>query len=187
MKLIIIFGPQAVGKMTVGQELEKITDLKLFYNHMTMDAISSFFPIESATNARLKTLFRLEIFKEIAKSNLKGVVFTYVWKLEKKHNEKFIKKVVDIFEGVGGDVYFIELEANQKERMRRNKTANRLRNKPSKRNIALSEKSLLEFDKFYEMNTKQGGRFKNKNYLKIDNTNLRPKEVAEKIVKYFEL
>jgi hypothetical protein len=25
MKFVLIFGPQAVGKMTVGQELEKIT------------------------------------------------------------------------------------------------------------------------------------------------------------------
>lgn len=30
MKLVIIVGPQAVGKMTVGQELAKATDLKLF-------------------------------------------------------------------------------------------------------------------------------------------------------------
>lgn len=28
MNLVIIFGPLAVGKMTVGQELEKITALK---------------------------------------------------------------------------------------------------------------------------------------------------------------
>ncbi len=34
MKFVHIFGPQAVGKMTVGQELVKITDLKLFHNHM---------------------------------------------------------------------------------------------------------------------------------------------------------
>jgi shikimate kinase len=32
MKFIIIFGPQAVGKMTVGHELEKTTKLKLFHN-----------------------------------------------------------------------------------------------------------------------------------------------------------
>ena len=43
MKFILIFGPQAVGKMTVGQELEKLTDLKTFHNHMTIDLVSSFF------------------------------------------------------------------------------------------------------------------------------------------------
>ena len=30
MKFILIFGPQAVGKMTVGQELAKLTDLNFF-------------------------------------------------------------------------------------------------------------------------------------------------------------
>lgn len=31
------FDLQAVGKMIVGQELEKITELELFHNHMTID------------------------------------------------------------------------------------------------------------------------------------------------------
>ena len=43
MKLVILFGPQAVGKMTVGQELAKQTGLKLFHNHMTIDLVSNFF------------------------------------------------------------------------------------------------------------------------------------------------
>ena len=43
MKLVIIFGPHAVGKMTVGQELSKITGLKLFHNHMTIDIVSDLF------------------------------------------------------------------------------------------------------------------------------------------------
>lgn len=39
MSLVIIFGPQAVGKMTVGHALEDITDLKLFHNHMTIELV----------------------------------------------------------------------------------------------------------------------------------------------------
>jgi len=34
VKFVILFGPLAVGKMTVGQELGKITNLTLFHNHM---------------------------------------------------------------------------------------------------------------------------------------------------------
>lgn len=40
MKFVMIFGPQAVGKMTVGKELQKITELKLFHNHMTIDLLA---------------------------------------------------------------------------------------------------------------------------------------------------
>jgi len=36
MKFVIIFGPPAVGKMSVGHELANLTGLKLFHNHMTM-------------------------------------------------------------------------------------------------------------------------------------------------------
>lgn len=42
MELVILFGPQAVGKMTVGQELAKQTGFKLFHNHMTIDLVSNF-------------------------------------------------------------------------------------------------------------------------------------------------
>jgi shikimate kinase len=69
-KLIIIFGPQAVGKMTVGQELEKITDLKLFHNHMTIDLVSEFFEYGTKQAKRLVKLFRNEIFEEVSKSDI---------------------------------------------------------------------------------------------------------------------
>lgn len=36
MKLVFILGDSAVGKMAVGQSLMKITDLRLFHNHMTI-------------------------------------------------------------------------------------------------------------------------------------------------------
>jgi len=78
MKFVLIFGPQAVGKMTVGQELEKITGLKLFHNHMTIELLVPFLGF-SAEMWRLSNLFRKEIFKSIAESDQEGLIFTYVW------------------------------------------------------------------------------------------------------------
>ena len=43
MKLVFIIGDAAVGKMTVGQELMKITDLRLFHNHMTIEPVIEIF------------------------------------------------------------------------------------------------------------------------------------------------
>ena len=43
MKLIFLIGDAAVGKMTVGQELMKITDLRLFHNHMTIELVIEIF------------------------------------------------------------------------------------------------------------------------------------------------
>jgi hypothetical protein len=46
-ELVLLFGPQAVGKMTVGQELARITELKLFHNHMTIDLLEPYFLFQS--------------------------------------------------------------------------------------------------------------------------------------------
>ena len=43
MKLVFLIGSGAVGKMTVGQELMKLTGLRLFHNHMTIEPIIEIF------------------------------------------------------------------------------------------------------------------------------------------------
>ena len=43
MKLVFLIGDAAVGKMTVGQELMKITDLRLFHNHMSIEPVLEIF------------------------------------------------------------------------------------------------------------------------------------------------
>jgi hypothetical protein len=106
MKFIIIFGPQAVGKMTVGHELEKLTELKLFHNHMTIELVSPFFNYGTEAGKRLVSLFRQEIFEEVSKSNLDGLIFTYVWAFDLQSDWDYVDKICDIFESKGGVVYF---------------------------------------------------------------------------------
>ena len=77
MKFVLLFGPQAVGKMTVGKELSKITDLKLLHNHMTIDLLEPFFGF-SPEMWRLSSLFREEIFNSFSKSDNYGMIFTFV-------------------------------------------------------------------------------------------------------------
>ena len=43
MKLVLLIGDAAVGKMTVGQELMKQTGLRLFHNHMTIEPVLEIF------------------------------------------------------------------------------------------------------------------------------------------------
>ncbi len=186
MKLIIIFGPQAVGKMTVGHELEKMTDLKLFHNHMTIELVSPFFSYGSEAGKRLVNLFRKEIFEEVAKSDLEGLIFTYVWAFDQKSDWDYIDNLCDIFESKGGTVYFVELEANVDTRLDRNKHPHRLSHKPTKRNLERSEKDLKDSIEKHRLNSKNG-EIKRENYVRIDNTNLSPEETAQKIKEKFQL
>nr|WP_144928662.1 AAA family ATPase [Paenibacillus bovis] len=185
MKFVLIFGPQAVGKMTVGQELAKITDLKLLHNHMTIELLQPFFGFSSEM-WRLSTLFREEIFKAVAKSDLYGMIFTFVWAFNQEEDWREVEKVCNIFESEGGEVYFVELEANLEIRLKRNVTPNRLEHKPTKRNIQKSEENVKEFMERFRMNSLEG-EIDRKNYMRIDNSNLSPADVAQMIKSKFQL
>ncbi|PEX78979.1 AAA family ATPase [Bacillus cereus] len=186
MKFIIIFGPQAVGKMTVGQELAKLTDLKLFHNHMTIDFVSPFFDYSTKEAKRLVSLFRNELFEEVSKSNLYGMIFTYVWAFDLQSDWEYINHIVSIFESKGGTVYFVELEADLDERLERNKSPHRLEHKPKKRDIEWSEKNLKETMEKHRLNSLHD-EIKREEYIKINNTHLSAQEVAKLIKEKFRL
>ena len=186
MKLVIISGPHAVGKMTVGQELAKITNLKLFHNHMTIDLVANFFDFSSEEGNRLVALFRKEIFEAVAKSNLEGLIFTFMWAYDSKTDWDYLDKVANIFKDNGGEVFYVELEADYDIRIERNKTENRLLNKPTKRNIEASEQRFRRLEAKYRLNSLPG-EISLPNYLKINNTNLEPNVVAQMIKNHFHL
>lgn len=185
MKFIMMFGPQAVGKMTVGQELAKITDLKLFHNHMTIDLLAPLFGFNPEM-WRLVDLFRKEIFETAAQSKLEGLIFTYVWGFDLKTDWDYVNQVCEIFESKGWTVYFVELEADLEERLKRNKSPHRLEHKPTKRNVERSEKDLKETMEKHRLNSLEG-EIKREKYIRINNTKLSPEEVAEIIKEKFDL
>lgn len=185
-KFVLIIGPQAVGKMTVGQELAKITDYKLLYNHMTIEMVRLIFDYDKKAYARMNQLIRYEIFKEFSKSNEKGIIFTGCFDFgndfekEKEETEKWMA----LFE----ESYVVELETTLEERLRRNKTENRLAYKASKRDLEWSQKDLFRSLKKHKLNSDPGeGEKIFKNYLKINNTNISAKEAAERIKEKFIL
>lgn len=186
MKLVIIIGPPAVGKMTVGIALEKITKLKLFHNHMSIELVNKFFDFGTEAFERLDKVIRFETFKEIANSKLEGVIFTIVWDYDFKEDEQYIDDIIDIFKKKESQVCLIELQANLEDRLKRNKQEDRLKQKPSKRNVEMSEKSLLYFEHNYRMESKEG-EFANKQIYKINNTDISAKKVAGMIKEKFYL
>ncbi|CAH1203689.1 hypothetical protein PAECIP111891_02393 [Paenibacillus allorhizoplanae] len=179
MKFVLIFGPQAVGKMTVGHALEETTALKLVHNHMTIDLLHPYFGFSQET-WRLVDLFRCEIFEAVANSELYGLIFTYVWAFDKQADWDFVQKVCSIFEAKGGEIYFVELEAPMEERMERNKTPHRLAHKPTKRNVAQSEQNLLESLEKNRLNSLDG-EITRENYMRINNAGVSPEDVAAMI------
>jgi len=183
MDLVILFGPQAVGKMTVGEELEKLTGLTLFHNHMTIDLVLKIFTWEEGQD--LIHTFRDEIMKKMASSkNKKGMIFTYVWAFNEKADWKYIEHVCEIFKD--HNIYFVELNTDIETRLKRNSTENRLEKKWTKRDIDWSNEELLRSIDKYRLVSKED-EIPYKNYLRIDNTNISANETANIIVNCFDL
>lgn len=183
MKLVIIFGDIAVGKMTVGQELAKITDLRLFHNHITIEPVIEVFGYyDGKTISRLREVF----FEEFSKSNNYGMIFTYVWAFDHQSDWDYIKYVSDLFTSQGAEVCYVELVASQEIRLQRNVTENRLSNKPSKRNLDFSIQNLFDTDKKYRT-VSYDGEITFPNYIKINNSDLEPDTVAKIIKDRFQL
>lgn len=185
MKLIIIFGPHAVGKMTIGQELEKITKFKLFHNHMTIDIVSDLFENMPEERKRLTELFRKEIFETYSSSNEYGMIFTFMWALDQKEDWEYINNLEEMFKSRGAEVYYVELEADYDVRVKRNTTENRLLNKPSKRNLERSESLFINIENKHRLNSFPN-EIKKENYIKINNTYMEPNEVAKIILDRFK-
>lgn len=184
-KFVLIAGPQAVGKMTVGQELNKITNLKFMHNHETIELPVKLFGW-TETRKKITEQFRNIIFEEFAKSDLEGLIFTILFYFDIKDDYEWFENVKNIFEENGGEVFFVELEASLDERMKRNITENRLKNKPSKQNIEISKNDMINSMEKHRLNS-MPGEIKYKNYIKIDNTNLSPEKVAKIIKEKFNL
>lgn len=183
MKLLFLIGDAAVGKMTVGQSLMKQTGLRLFHNHMMIEPVIEIF---GSFNGHVTQQLREVIFREFAKSDNYGMIFTYLWAFDMQSDWDYIAHVSEIFREQGAEIYYAELVASQEIRLQRNETANRLAHKASKRDIASSRARVLRDDERYRCESLPG-ELPFENYIKIDNSHLEPDVVATMIKERFQL
>ncbi|MDX6325488.1 MAG: hypothetical protein QOK15_1842 [Nocardioidaceae bacterium] len=191
MELVILFGPPAVGKMTVGHELCKLTGFKLLHNHMTVDPVLEIFPFGSPPFLRLVGEFRRRILEEAMDAGLTGLVFTYVWGLDLDEDTRLIRSYLDLAASRDSRVRLVELYADQQERLRRNVTEFRLSRKPTHRDRDFSRQILLDFDRDYVLNTggdiptRAGDLLAEHGHLRLDNTHLEATDAARLIADHF--
>ena len=112
MKLIFLHGAPAVGKLTVARELAALTGLRLFHNHLTVDLVSSLFPFGSEPFVLLREQIWLAAFAEAARNNV-SLIFTF--NPERTVRESFVQDTIEVVEGAGGKVVFVELTCAEGE------------------------------------------------------------------------
>lgn len=173
---VVIFGPSAVGKMTVGMALAERMGYRLFHNHATIEMVRQVFP-DGPVFRKLVMEFRQRMISEAGKSGISGLIFTYVWGIELSRDKQEIDSYASHFDRA----FYVELQASQVVRLERNVSPVRLQEKPSKRDLEWSRNDLVESDKRYRLNTLDGEFFYPDRHLKIHNDHLSPDQVADQI------
>ncbi len=183
--LIVVCGPQAVGKMTVAEALRDKLRYNMMMNHDSIELSDRIFgfatPAQKALNARIR-----ESVFDLAVRYGTDLIFTYVCAFEMREERDYLTGLHDLFTGSGGGFYFVELSADLETRLRRNETPHRMERKASKLDVAWSRANLLSDAENHRLNSDEG-EYWFANHIKIDNTALTPEQVADRVIEAFHL
>lgn len=187
--LLVLFGPPAVGKMTVGRAVCATSGWRLFHNHHTIEPLHEIFGQESPAFGILNAEFRRRVVEEAAAHDVR-LVLTTVWNLAGERDAAYVRGLVGPYVDRGLPVRFVELCADLATRLGRNAGADRLAAKPSKRDLAWSTAHLHEREEAFTMSTTPGTVLPGDRvlagfaHLRLDTTVLDPAEAAVRILRW---
>jgi len=118
---LLIFGPQAVGKMTVGRELARLTGARLLYNHMLIDLLTEFFDFGTPPFERLLEEARHRIAEEAAGAGV-NFILTGAWAFDDPSVLGIVRRWTEAIEARGASFGFVELRAPLAVRLERNRS-----------------------------------------------------------------
>ena len=173
MKLIIIHGPPAAGKLTVGSEISRLTGYKLFHNHVSIDCVKTVFEFGSPAFWRVIGFIRVGMIVEAAREGINLIhTFCYEFAVDDEHFSKLISAAEDN----GGEVHIVLLVCDDEERRRR--ISNESRVKVGK---------LTDPGTIGRKNIELTSPFPGRETLIIDTTGKPPEKTALEILQYFRL
>ena len=176
MKLVFLYGPAAVGKLTVAREIARLTGYPIFDNHLSIDYAAKLFEWGSPNYVRLLRALRLFTFQQLAEMGLEGLLFTFVY--TPPGSDEFIRQVLEVCQEVGIEPLFVKLEAPREVLLERvaqpeRKELKKL-SRPERLLRMLDEQGALEAIPYVES-------------LVLDTSLLSPEAAAQKIVQHFGL
>jgi hypothetical protein len=151
-ELVVLFGPPAVGKTTVGRAVCDRTDFRLFVNHHTIEPLAAIFGSGTPPFMRLTTEFRRRVVEEAAQCDTR-LILTLVWNLAGQTDADWVAGLIGPYVEASLPVSFVELSADLDTRLVRNRGSDRLALKPSKRDLSWSQAHLREREETFVMNT----------------------------------
>ncbi len=128
MRLLLIIGPPAVGKMTVGRAVADASGFRLFHNHHVIEPLLDVFDFGTPPFNRLLAEWRQRVLEEAAAEDT-DLVFTLVWALDLPEDTAGMRTHLAPFVEAGRRIAMVELYAGLDTRLDRNHTPYRLAEK----------------------------------------------------------
>ena len=141
--LMIVCGPQAVGKMTVAESLRDKLKYNMMMNHDSIEISDRIFGFGTPAQREFNAIFREKAFELAVKHDV-DLIFTYVCAFDMPQEREYLTGLAEMLQRAGGRFYFVELSADLETRLQRNETPHRMERKASKRDVAWSRANLLQ-------------------------------------------
>ena len=174
-KLLILYGAEASGKLTIAREIASLTNLKLFHNHVSIDVGRVLFDYGDERFNDLVWKVRLAVLESAAKNNLPGVIFT--WAYSHPEFQPLLDNLLATVSPYGVEVLYVYVKCSQNELERR--VTNDDRKEAGKAHtVEILHK---------QQRAKNHVVIPNTDSFIVDSTDLPPHEVARMIVSEFRL
>ena len=175
MKLVILYGAPASGKLTIATELGKRTGFKVFHNHLSIDCVKPVFEFGTPPFLRMIETIRFATIAEAAREGVDLIhTFVYAFGPDDEHFAKLIASAEDN----GGEVHLVLLKCDPEVLKVRIGNESRVRigklTNPDSIDGSLSR---------YDLRSTYPGR----DSLLIDTTDLEPDAAAAQIIDHFGL
>ncbi len=176
MQLIFIYGPPAVGKLTVAIELGRITEFPVFHNHLVVDVLLPVFAFGSPPFVDLREAIWMQVVERATREKADGLIFTFC--PETTVHPDFVNRLTTVVEGTGGEVLPVQLICPEDEIERRLVNETRARHK-----------KLTSLGLYRELRDEGSFVFEEPIdvRLTIDTSTLRPDQAARQIVEHYRL
>lgn len=176
MKIILLYGPPAVGKLTIATLLHRKTGYKLLHNHAIQDPITKIIPVDNPSNRLLVREFRLRMLEEAIKNNI-SLILTF----SIAGNEPFrhIEDIIEMGEMYNSAICLVRLIAD------RGTILQRVENDSRKAYGKVS--SIENLQKMIQKNADMFDIYPKKEHLTIDTANLSPEQAVAQIMHTYNL
>jgi chloramphenicol 3-O-phosphotransferase len=175
MKLIIIYGAEASGKLTIAKKLAEKTTLKLFHNHISIDVGKVLFNYGEDAYNELVWKVRLLVFESAAKNSLPGIIFT--WAYSHPDFQPLLNRLLVSIKPYNVDVHYVYVSCSQEMLEQRVVSQDRLK---------IGKISTIE-GLHKQQIAKNHVEIPNTASLILDNTDMPPDEAADMIISEFKL